>query len=163
MTDEEDLQDRSMRTRLSSDEFCRIAHILAQPNSDPLSPEDFGEPFACWDREAIFELCDFTTLLKQVPWPYAQVDLLRAWTEFWEDKRNFEFAIEKNIDLEQTISLLRNCRHWFVFWSVRHPCSEARANFVEALKEIDVLSLPVRRKAEAHLARNNILIFRRSA
>lgn len=142
----------SARTALPLSQICYIARIVAQTDVDPLPPEKWGDAHDHWPRKSVFPLCDFTTLLHSVPPPYAQVDLLRALLEFHEDKRNSEYAMQRELTVEQLIAIFDNAESWCAFWAIRHPDRESRLGFQIELQSFATLRSKIMSKAASKFA-----------
>lgn len=142
----------STRTALPLSQICYIARIVAQTDVDPLPPERWGDAHDHWPRKPIVPLCDFTTLLHPVPPPHAQVDLLRALIEFHEDNRNSEYAMQRELTVDQLVAIFDNGESWCAFWSVRHPDPESRLGFQVELKAFATLRSKIMSKAASKFA-----------
>jgi hypothetical protein len=69
-----------------------------------------------------------------VPDPWAQVDLARAWEVARLDAEACRLTLEQDHSLEATLRVYRNTIGWLRFWSVRWPNTEWRERFERELR-----------------------------
>jgi hypothetical protein len=148
------------RMGFSVTEIDYMARMTAQPDYDPLPPEEWGEPFDFSGRKVcVFDDDDFACISADVPKPDAQVDLRRAGQE-WESDLATVAAIYdsgRELSVAQNWLLFLNGWDWLRFWSVRHPDAKARAKFAAA--EADEAAERNAEKANALLRKRGIEVF----
>ena len=82
-----------------------------------------GEPFSFEDREGL-----------EVPLPWAQVDLGKAWQVARSDAEACRLTLEEDHSIEATLRVYRNTIGWLRFWSNRWPNREWRQRFERELR-----------------------------
>jgi hypothetical protein len=88
---------------------------------DPVSA--LGEPFSFEDREGL-----------EVPLPWAQVDLGKAWEVARSDAEACRLTLEEDHSIEATLRVYRNTIGWLRFWSSRWPNRKWRERFERELR-----------------------------
>ena len=73
----------------------------------------------------------------EVPQPYAQVDLGKAWEACREDAHACKAMLEGDHSLEATLIAYRTSVQWSRFWSERFPSSEWRMRFWQSLVRLE--------------------------
>jgi hypothetical protein len=89
-----------------------------------------GDPFRFERREP-----DDFYIGIDVPEPWAQVDLAKAWEVARLDAEACRLTLEHDHSLEATLRVYRNTIGWLRFWSVRWPNREWRERFERELQE----------------------------
>jgi hypothetical protein len=89
-----------------------------------------GDPFRFEEREP-----DDFYISIDVPEPWAQVDLARAWEVARLDAEACRLVLEHDHSLEATLRVYRNTIGWLRFWSNRWPNLEWRERFGRELRE----------------------------
>jgi hypothetical protein len=88
-----------------------------------------GDPFRFEEREP-----DDFYISIDVPEPWAQVDLAKAWEVARLDAEACRLVLEQDHSLEATLRVYRNTIGWLRFWSVRWPNTEWRERFEQELQ-----------------------------
>lgn len=83
----------------------------------------------------------------EVPLPYAQVDLAKAWEACREDAHVCKAMLERNQTVEATLLVYKNSVGWTRFWAERFPSSECRMRFFQALVRLEEGLEGLQRKA----------------
>jgi hypothetical protein len=103
-----------------------------------------GDPFRFEKREHN----DFYISI-DVPEPWAQVDLAKAWEVARLDAEACRLTLEYDHSLEATLRVYRNTICWLRFWSIRWPNAEWRERFELELEARRIGLDGLRRKARA--------------
>ena len=67
--------------------------------------------------------------IREVPKPWAQVDLAEAWQVAQVDAEACRVLLEEDYSVEAALSVYRNTIGWLRFWSVRFPNGKWRERF----------------------------------
>jgi hypothetical protein len=150
----------SRRVGFTLREIFYMARMILQADVDPLSPEEWGEPFDFPERKlsVLDDEFDFHCINAEVPKPDAQVDLAIAWKEFLRDLQSVAAIHASHPDLPFRASRLIFNNHfdWLRFWSARHPDAEAKAKFKRRLSAASETYKRLAAKSDAILRKRGV-------
>jgi hypothetical protein len=87
----------------------------------------------------------------EVPRPYLQVDLLKAWSATEKDATACRLVLEHDDSTEALLAVYKNSIRWMAFWAVRCPNAEYRLKFEEQLQKLSEGLEALKRTAKLRL------------
>jgi hypothetical protein len=126
-------------------EVIRMARAIAEAEIDLLAGMD---PIQATGEEFIFPMrCGPHWISGEVPEPFANVDLRRAWDVAQGDAHACRRVLETDSSIEASLRVFANSIRWAQFWSIRCPRVEGRIMFSQTLERLEEALERLRSKA----------------
>jgi hypothetical protein len=113
------------------------------------------------EKEAVRLEHLFPLMTAIVPEPDSPIDWVRAWEKFWRHIEDANFVMATDPTIDECLLVLRHCRAWARFWSVRHPVEEQRNWYRQFLKDFERQKEQLACKADAVLRKRGVYVLRR--
>jgi hypothetical protein len=132
-------------------EVRRLLMRLARTTSLPMIVvSEWAKGIANKQEEAALQAELATIEEMTIPEPEAEINLDLAMMMFQRDMLR---SADPGDSLEE-VAEIAECQYlWAIFWAVRHPSPEVRADFAEMLAEVELLRAKTKAKADFLIAR----------